>query len=145
MDARFLAEMQTLRPLGNRCLDADGKFHGIVTFRKALEHSYNIPAIRVAQMVGLRNVIETAHRLGVRENLSAYPSLALGAFEVSLIELTSAYSVFADQGLAFPPYLIERNTMAEAHGLTLPDEPPHLLYSARLDVRTWWPKVDRPR
>jgi penicillin-binding protein 1A len=88
----------------------DSKFHGIVTFRKALEHSYNIPAIRVAQMVGLRHVIETAHRLGVREKLDAYPSLALGAFEVSLWELTSAYSVFANQGLAFPPYVIERIT-----------------------------------
>jgi penicillin-binding protein 1A len=88
----------------------DSKFHGIVTFRKALEHSYNIPAIRVGQMVGLRHVIETAHRLGVREKLDAYPSLALGAFEVSLWELTSAYSVFANQGLAFPPYTVERIT-----------------------------------
>jgi len=88
----------------------DSKFHGIVTLRKALEHSYNIPAIRVGQMVGLRHVIETAHRLGVREKLDAYPSLALGAFEVSLWELTSAYSVFANQGLAFPPYTVERIT-----------------------------------
>ena len=95
----------------------DSKFHGIVTFRKALEHSYNIPAIRVAQMVGLRHVIETAHRLGVREKLDAYPSLALGAFEVSLVELTSAYTVFANQGLAFPPYTIERIT--DSNGDTL--------------------------
>jgi penicillin-binding protein 1A len=88
----------------------DGKFHGIVTFRKALEHSYNIPAIRVAEMVGLSRVIETAHRLGVRQNLDPYPSLALGAFEVTLHELVSAYMVFANQGLAFSPYLIERVT-----------------------------------
>jgi penicillin-binding protein 1A len=88
----------------------DGKFHGIVTFRKALEHSYNVPAVRVARMVGLSHVIETAHRLGVRQTLNAYPSLALGAFEVTLLELTTAYSVFANQGLAFPPYLIERIT-----------------------------------
>ena len=88
----------------------DGKFHGIVTFRRALEHSYNIPAVRVARMVGLSKIIETAHRLGVRQELHAYPSLALGAFEVSLFELASAYSVFANQGLAFTPYLIERIT-----------------------------------
>ncbi len=88
----------------------DGKFHGIVTFRKALEHSYNIPAVRVARMVGLSNVIQTAHRLGVRQELHAYPSLALGSFEVSLMELTSAYSVFANQGLAFSPYLVDRIT-----------------------------------
>ena len=88
----------------------DGKFHGIVTFRKALEHSYNIPTIRVAEMVGLSNVIDTAHRLGVHQNLEPYPSLALGAFEVSLLEITGAYTVFANQGLAFTPYLIERVT-----------------------------------
>jgi penicillin-binding protein 1A len=88
----------------------DSKFHGIVTFRKALEHSYNIPAIRVAEMVGLSRVIETAHRLGVRQNLDPYPSLALGAFEVTLYELVSAYMVFANQGMAFSPYLIERVT-----------------------------------
>jgi penicillin-binding protein 1A len=86
----------------------DGKFHGIVTFRKALEHSYNIPAVRVARMVGLSQVIETARRLGVRQTMVPYPSLALGAFEVTLLELTAAYSVFANQGLAFPPYLVER-------------------------------------
>ncbi len=95
-----------------RPVNYDGKFHGIVTFRKALEHSYNIPAIRVGEMVGLSRVIETAHRLGVRQNLDAYPSLALGAFEVSLEELASAYMVFANQGLAFSPYLIERVTDA---------------------------------
>ncbi|HTR03286.1 MAG TPA: PBP1A family penicillin-binding protein [Thermoanaerobaculia bacterium] len=90
----------------------DGKFHGIVTFRKALEHSYNIPAIRVGEMIGLPRVIETAHRLGVRQNLEPYPSLALGAFEVTLMELAGAYMVFANQGLAFSPYLIERVTDA---------------------------------
>src|SRR5499427_9209124 len=88
----------------------DGKFHGIVTFRKALEHSYNIPTIRVAEMVGLSRVIETSHRVGVRQNLEAYPSLALGAFEITLEELASSYMVFANQGLAFTPYLIERVT-----------------------------------
>ncbi len=88
----------------------DSKFHGIVTFRKALEHSYNIPAIRVAEMVGLSRVIETAHRLGIHQNLSPYPSMPLGAFEVTLLELTSAYTVFANQGLAFAPYLIEKVT-----------------------------------
>jgi penicillin-binding protein 1A len=88
----------------------EGKYHGIVTMRRALEHSYNIPAVRVGQMVGLQNVIETAHRLGVRQRLEPYPSLPLGAFEVSLLEMTSAYSVIANQGLAFPPYLVERIT-----------------------------------
>ncbi len=103
----------------------DEKFHGIVTFRRALEHSYNVPTVRVAEMVGLPRIIDTAHRVGVRQKLDPYPSLALGAFEVSLVELTSAYSVFANQGLAFAPYLIERVT--DANG--------DLLESARPDAR----------
>jgi penicillin-binding protein 1A len=100
----------------------DGKFHGIVTFRKALEHSYNIPTIRVAEMVGLSRVIETAHRVGIRQNLEAYPSLALGAFEITLEELASSYMVFANQGLAFSPYLIER--VIDANGDVLEQSHP---------------------
>ena len=90
----------------------DGKFHGIVTFRRALEHSYNIPTVRIGEMVGLNNVIETARRMGVRQDLHPYPSMPLGAFEVTLLEMTAAYSVFANQGLAFAPYLIEKITDA---------------------------------
>ena len=88
----------------------DGKFRGIVTFRRALEYSYNVSAVRVSEMVGRDHVIEAAHRLGIRQKLSPYPSLALGAFEVTLAEMTSAFSVFANQGLAFPIYLFDRIT-----------------------------------
>jgi penicillin-binding protein 1A len=88
----------------------DGKFRGIVTFRRALEYSYNVSAVRVSEMVGRAHVIDAAHRLGIRQKLSPYPSLALGAFEVTLAEMTSAFSVFANQGLAFPIYLFDRIT-----------------------------------
>ncbi|HJW14950.1 MAG TPA: penicillin-binding transpeptidase domain-containing protein, partial [Thermoanaerobaculia bacterium] len=92
----------------------DRKFRGIVTLRRALEHSINVPTVRLAQLVGLSHVVEAAHRLGIRENLLAYPSLALGAFEVTLEEMTAAYSVFANQGLAFTPYTLDR--VADANG-----------------------------
>ena len=88
----------------------DGKFRGIVTFRRALEYSYNVSAVRVSEIVGRSHVIEAAHRLGIRQKLSPYPSIALGAFEVTLAEMTSAFSVFANQGLAFPLYLFDRIT-----------------------------------
>ncbi len=90
----------------------DKKFRGIVTLRRALEHSINVPTVRLAQLVGLSRVIEAAQRVGIREKLQAYPSLALGAFEVTLEQLTAAYSVFANQGLAFTPYAFERITNA---------------------------------
>ncbi len=95
-----------------RPMNYDKKFRGIVTLRRALEHSINVPTVRLAQLVGLSHVIEAAQRLGIRENLLAYPSLALGAFEVTLEEMTAAYSVFANQGLAFTPYAFESVTDA---------------------------------
>src|SRR6202162_97052 len=98
----------------------DRKFRGIVTLRVALEHSINVPTVRLARLVGLSHVIEAAQRLGIREKLQAYPSLALGAFEVTLEELTAAYSVFANQGLAFTPYSFERITDANGDLLEKP-------------------------
>jgi penicillin-binding protein 1A len=101
----------------------DGKFRGIVTLRRAFEYSYNVSAVRVSEMIGRPHVIEAAHRLGIRQKLSPYPSLALGAFEVTLAEMTSAFSVFANQGLAFPMYLFDRITDANGDLLeqTRPD------------------------
>jgi penicillin-binding protein 1A len=86
----------------------DKTFRGIVTLRRALEHSINVPTIRLARLVGLDHVIEAAHRLGIREELKAYPSMPLGTFETTLLEMTAAYTVFANQGLAFAPYEFEK-------------------------------------
>jgi penicillin-binding protein 1A len=101
----------------------DKKFRGIVTLRLALEHSINVPTIRLGQMVGLSNVIATAQRLGIHERLEAWPSLPLGSFEVTLFEMTSVYSIFANQGLAFAPYTFERINDADGDPLeqTHPD------------------------
>ncbi|MGH9398788.1 MAG: penicillin-binding protein 1A, partial [Thermoanaerobaculia bacterium] len=100
----------------------DEKFRGIVTLRRALENSLNIPTVRLGQMVGLSNIIDAAHRIGIRQKLEAYPSLPLGAFEVTLAEMTVAYSVFADQGLLYTPYQFERIT--DANGDTLEQAKP---------------------
>ena len=88
-------------------------YSGIVTIRRALEHSINIPAVKMARMVGLQNVVDTAHRFGIREQLLAYPSIALGSFETTLWEMTTAYETFANEGLQVPPYTIERVTDSE--------------------------------
>jgi penicillin-binding protein 1A len=93
------------------------KYSGIVTYQNALELSINVPAVRVDLLVGTKRVIETARRLGIRQNLLAYPSLALGAFEVTPLEMTAAYSVFANQGLLFAPRLVER--VRDADGVLL--------------------------
>ena len=98
------------------------KYSGIVTYQNALELSINVPAVRVDLLVGTRRVIETARRLGVKQNLLAYPSLALGAFEVTPLEMTAAYSAVANQGLLFAPRLVER--VRDADGVLLEENPP---------------------
>lgn len=79
----------------------DRKYHGPVLLRNALANSYNIPAVKVLQMVGVRNMLQTAHRLGISSlNREDYGlSLTLGGGEVSLLDLTYAYSVFANNGV----------------------------------------------
>jgi penicillin-binding protein 1A len=91
-------------------------FNGIVTYQYALEHSINVPTVRIDLLVGTPKVIETARRLGIRQNLLAYPSLSLGSFEMTLLETAAAYSVFPNGGLLYKPRLVER--IQNADGVT---------------------------
>jgi penicillin-binding protein 1A len=84
-----------------------GRYHGRVTLREAFARSLNSVAVQVLQRVGAEKVAETAHRLGISADLKAHPSLALGTSEVSLLELTGAYAVFANRGHAVFPHGIE--------------------------------------
>jgi len=87
----------------------DGQFLGPVTVRQALEQSRNIPTVRLAvwETGGgktlLPDVIEAARRAGITSRLKAYPSLALGSFECSPMEIAAAYSVFANGGILVKP------------------------------------------
>lgn len=80
--------------------------HGPVTLREALEHSYNIAASKLAMDVGLEKVVETARAAGIESPLEPYPSLALGAFEVTPLELIRAYTIFPNQGTRTEPIAI---------------------------------------
>ncbi len=84
----------------------DNRFHGRVTVREALAHSYNIPAVRAAMDAGVPNVIKTAGNIGVESHLAPYPSVSLGAFEVTPLEIAYAYSVFANLGVKAEPVSI---------------------------------------
>lgn len=81
----------------------DNRFHGRVTVREALAHSYNIPAVRAAMDAGVPNVIKTASSIGVESRLEPYPSISLGSFEVTPLEIAYAYSVFANMGVKAEP------------------------------------------
>jgi penicillin-binding protein 1B len=84
----------------------DNRFHGRVSVREALAHSYNIPAVRAAIDAGVPNVIKTAANIGVESKLQPYPSVSLGSFEVTPLEIAFAYSVFANLGVKAEPISI---------------------------------------
>lgn len=80
----------------------DHRFHGTVTVRRALEDSLNLPAVRIAQEVGLPRVTEVAHAMGITSHLAPVPSLALGTSEVTLLEITTAFAGLANLGVHTP-------------------------------------------
>lgn len=97
----------------------DGKFHGPVTVRSALANSYNVPAVKTLQYVGIYDdpatqqqdgLIAFARRLGISTlDRNDYGlALTLGGGEVTLFDMTSAFSVFANNGLKIEPVAITR-------------------------------------
>ncbi|MFN2145388.1 MAG: transglycosylase domain-containing protein, partial [Anaerolineales bacterium] len=97
----------------------DERYHGPVTVRAALANSYNVPAVKALNYVGIYDdpntpvedgMIELAHRLGISTLNEDYYglSLALGGGEVTLLDMTSVFGVFANQGLRLPPVAITR-------------------------------------
>jgi membrane peptidoglycan carboxypeptidase len=86
----------------------DNRFRGRVTLVEALKHSLNIPAIKVAQAVGLKNVRTVASMFGIQSDLASGPALALGASESTLLEMSGAYAGILNGGSSVTPYgLIE--------------------------------------
>ena len=88
----------------------DDKFEGTITLRRALAQSRNIPALKVADSVGIKTVIDYAHRFGITSILPPYLPVALGAAEVTLMEQTSGFSVFPSDGVRVTPRYILKVT-----------------------------------
>lgn len=84
------------------------EYFGSVTLTQALAMSLNTVAIRLGLEVGPKNVVRTAHRLGISSKLEPNASIALGTSEVSVVELVGAYAPFANGGLAVAPHVVTR-------------------------------------
>lgn len=83
-------------------------FEGTMTLRKALYKSKNLPAIATGMKYGLNNVVNYARKFGIQKApLQAVPSLALGSVGATVMEMTSAYTVFPNGGTRIEPYLID--------------------------------------
>ena len=95
----------------------DEKFEGTITLRRALAQSRNIPALKLADSIGIKTVIDYAHRFGITSNIPPYLPVALGAVEVTPLEQTSAYSVFPSDGVHITPRYITKVTDYEGRTL----------------------------
>ncbi|OLP20393.1 penicillin-binding protein [Leptolyngbya sp. 'hensonii'] len=100
----------------------DGTFMGVITIRKALEVSRNIPAIRLGQEVGLNKVIEVCRTLGIKSPIEPVISLPLGAVDLTPMEMAGAYATFANTGWHSEPTFIVQVT--DSNGNLLLDNTP---------------------
>ncbi|MFQ5816579.1 MAG: penicillin-binding protein 1A [Terriglobia bacterium] len=83
------------------------RFYGVVTLRQALARSLNVATVKVAEMTGYEQVAELAARAGLNPRLRPTPSIALGAYDSTPLEVIGAYTVFAHGGERLEPYLIQ--------------------------------------
>jgi len=95
----------------------DGGHSGRITFRTALAKSINVPAVKIAEKVGITSVMDTAERMGIYSPMEPYLPLAIGACSVSPLEMASAFSVFATRGMRTEPYGIAK--IVDASGQTI--------------------------
>ena len=110
----------------------DEKFEGRITLRRALADSRNVPAVRLLDKVGVQNVIDMTRRFGVASPLPPYLPLALGAADLTLMEHTSAFTVFPDDGIHIEPHTIRRVTSYD--GVVLEEPRPKVADVIPLDV-----------
>ena len=100
----------------------DHKFLGPITLRYALEESRNIPAVKMMDTLGAKNVLATAKRFGFEEDFPPYLPIALGAGDATLLDVTSAYTTFPNQGVRMKPFMVlnvkdrEGNLLEENRG-----------------------------
>ncbi len=93
----------------------DNKYEGTISLRHALAESRNIPAIRLAQRVGIKSVIDMVHKFGVTTEIQPYLPVALGSAEVTLLEHTAAYTTFPNDGVRLSPHMLRKVTDYDGH------------------------------
>jgi penicillin-binding protein 1A len=88
----------------------DERYEGMITLRRALAGSRNVPAVKLADKIGINDVIEVARRFGIESPLPPYLPITLGAADLNLMEHVSAFTVFPDDGIRIDAHLIRRVT-----------------------------------
>lgn len=107
----------------------DKKYYGEVSLRTALTKSLNLATINLSEQVGRSKIIKTAKRMGITTPIENTPSLALGSFEVKVIDMAVAYASIANGGYAVWPYAIQEIYSNDGYQLYMreQDEPNRIL------------------
>jgi len=100
--------------------DYEAGYRGSMTLIDAFAESRNIPALRLADKVGIKKVIEVAHRFGVTSDIPAFLPVAIGAADLTLAEQVGAYSVFPNDGIHIGPHYIRRVLEVDGQPLQQP-------------------------
>ncbi len=107
------------------------EFHGTVTLREALTRSLNVATVKVAELVGYGRVVQLARQIGLDPRIQATPAVALGAYEMTPLDVASGYTVFANGGIRAEPMFIR--SVVAANGTALERSTPQT--RAALDAR----------
>ena len=92
-------------------------FRGTVTLREALTRSLNVATVKVAELVGYGRVVEVGRRMGLDPSIQPTPAIALGAYEMTPLEVAAGYSAFADNGVRAEPLYLRSVVSAQGHVL----------------------------
>ena len=111
-----------------------GEVFGMLTLRQALAKSDNVAAVHVAQAVGYDAVVKMARRAGLNSDIKATPAVALGAYQVTPLEMAGAYTVFANGGLFVKPSVIASFHSSDGAELPIDNSQKH----QALDPRVTW-------
>ena len=112
--------------------DYEPGYRGSMTLIDAFAESRNIPALRLADKVGIKRVISVAHSFGITSDIPPYLPVAIGAADLTLAEQVGAYSVFPNDGIRIAPHYIRRVT--EADGLPLQQQRPQVSEVISVDI-----------
>jgi len=98
------------------------EFYGTITVRDALIHSLNVATVKVAEMIGYQRVVDVARQMGLGSNIQATPAVALGAYEMTPIDVAAGYTAFATNGTRAEPLFI-RSVLAADGGVEEANNP----------------------
>jgi len=114
------------------------QFMGRVTLRYALAHSLNVATVKVGEIAGFDKVVAVAHQAGLNDDIQPTPAVALGAYQVSPLEIAGAYTMFANNGVRVQPAFI--STIRDQSGTDLYEHQPEMRRA--LDPRVAFVMVD---